>query len=149
MALLSARDVFVRRPACISLWVVPASAVTAATTGSESYLVFDQQEKKRDLFDEIYAVFHKRTQKGTFIYSGDIEAVSPEIALNKAGDMLIEKLAWWVCPKLQITCSTAADIDVLFSPALTKDFRDQSFYRTVTALQQIKSKTAEGAEHEA
>lgn len=31
MALMNARDVFVRRPTCYSLWVVPAEAIFAMT----------------------------------------------------------------------------------------------------------------------
>jgi hypothetical protein len=44
-----------------------------------------------------------------------------------------------------MTRSTAEDIEALFTPALGKDFRDQSFYHTVAALQQIKTRSQDNS----
>src|SRR5690348_12991409 len=67
MAIMNARDVFVRRPACVSLWVVPAGAIFAKTAeelAENSGLLngFEDQSK----ICERYCVFQKASQKGTY-----------------------------------------------------------------------------------
>jgi phenylacetate-CoA oxygenase PaaH subunit len=139
MALLNSRDVFVRRPNCVSLWVVPADCVFART--AEQLRGVQPEVASISHSDEAYLVFQKLTQKGTYVYSGEVTAATPESALRRAIGTLANPaaLAWWVFPAQRVTRSTQDDIDALFAPAHNKDFRDQSFYHTVAAMQQLKS----------
>jgi ring-1,2-phenylacetyl-CoA epoxidase subunit PaaB len=143
MALMNARDVFVRRPTCISLWVVPANVIFAQT--AEQLMNNPLPEKAADGAQQnaAYSVFQKATQKGTYIYAGDVKAVSSELALRAAFETATKPsaLAWWVLPTHAITRSTQEDIEALFRPALNKAFRDQSFYHTVAAMQLIRTQS--------
>jgi hypothetical protein len=47
-----------------------------------------------------------------------------------------------------MTRSTSEDIEALFAPALSKDFRDQAFYHTVAAMQQIKTRSQDNSTDE-
>jgi ring-1,2-phenylacetyl-CoA epoxidase subunit PaaB len=166
MALLNARDVFVRRPACVSLWVVPA-ALIFSKTAEELALNPDwfdkisnsvsgktpegispplyEMERGTGGEDQTYCLFEKRTQKGVNAYVGDIEASSPELAMKKALETIADHaaLVWWVFPEDSITRSTPEDIEILFAPAATKDYRDQAHFPTEAIMQKIKSRTQE------
>jgi ring-1,2-phenylacetyl-CoA epoxidase subunit PaaB len=143
MALLNARDVFVRRPACVSLWVVPASVIFTRTAEQLSSDPLPEKATDGTQQNAVYSVFQKVNHKGTYIYAGDVKAVSPELALRAAFETAAKQsaLAWWVLPTRAITRSTLEDIEALFRPALNKDFRDQSFYHTVAAMQQIRTQS--------
>ncbi len=150
MALLNARDVFARRPVCVSVWVVPANRIltmTAEEFQSKADWLPQKSTPKKDL--EMYAGFLKLTHRGTFTYAGEIAAESPEAALHKLIKTPPEAVAWWVFPASVITASTADDVDELFHPVIYKAFREQSFYHTVATLKELKSKPLEGAGDEA
>ncbi len=148
MALMNARDVFVRRPACISLWVVPASAIFAKT--AEELAENPTALNTDEAFDneaETYHIFQKATHKGTYAYVGDVDSETPARALQVAFESaaLRTAMAWWVLPARTVTRTTPEDIETLFQPALSKTFRDQAFYHTIaamhTASQQIRTQT--------
>ncbi|MEO8608689.1 MAG: phenylacetic acid degradation protein [Chloroflexota bacterium] len=137
MALLNARDVFVRRPACVSLWIVPAGAIFAKTAEelAENPTILDgieDQTKK----PEHYYVFQKATQKGTYGYVGDVTAVSADAAFTQVFETVALRSAagWWVFRADTVTQSRPEDIEALFQPAMNKPFRDQAFYHTVAAM---------------
>ncbi|MBX7252345.1 MAG: hypothetical protein K1X50_10200, partial [Candidatus Promineofilum sp.] len=70
MALLNARDVFARRPACRGLWVVPAAAIVAYTAG-------DAEPPDTPGPLEAYAVCGKQSERQamTYVdYLGRVEA---------------------------------------------------------------------------
>lgn len=146
MALMNARDVFVRRPACVSLWVVPAKAIYSKTAEelvlSPDTLNLNSEAKTAE---ETYCVFEKRTQKGANVHISDVSAATPELALKQALAQAADRsaLVWWVFPERCITHSTPQDVEVLFAPAITKDYRDQAHFHTEATMQKIKSQSQE------
>ena len=67
LALQNARDVFVRRPACASLWVVPASAVYART--AEQLSAETANTAPPEASEPVtYEVFQKLTQRQSEFY---------------------------------------------------------------------------------
>src|SRR5215510_1998522 len=64
MALMNARDVFVRRPACVSLWIVPAAMIfskTAEELAPNPDALDGIQEEAGDNHSETFCIFEKRT----------------------------------------------------------------------------------------
>ena len=161
MALLNARDVFVRRPECVSLWAVPVNAIysrTAEGLGEESRgrselegAGEDQQgsggrqtegKPDRSGSGEPYYVFCKRRPAGTQTLAGQVEAGTPEEALQAAVERFSGRqapLAWWVFPARSVIQSRPQDRESMFSPALDKPFRLSTGYHTVTAMREIKT----------
>ena len=148
LALLNARDVFVRRPECVSLWVVPADQVVAKTA----------EELERELPEpaggedprEPYAVFLKQSHSAQHSHAGEVEAATPTEALAEALDMWgeDEPLAYWVVPMRVIHVSSQEDQDSWFEPARDKHYRQSSFYQTERLIREIKAerKRGKGAE---
>jgi ring-1,2-phenylacetyl-CoA epoxidase subunit PaaB len=140
MALLNARDVFVRRPQCASLWIVPAEAITSRT---QQELAAESQEEDRPSNEKsaLYYVFAKQKPAGTQVLVGEIQAGSPEAALRKAQSQLEglqEALVIWVCPVAAVFKSSEVDAESLFSQALDKPFRMATDFHTVTIMRQIR-----------
>lgn len=144
MALMNARDVFVRRPACVSLWVVPAASVFSKTAEEMAgFPVIKESVASDKAVTQSYIIFQKVAQKATYNYIGKVSATTAGEGLAIAFETFAQRsaLAWWVFPEDLVTRSTAEDIEVLFTPALSKEFRDQTFYHTVAAMQQIKTRS--------
>lgn len=141
MALMNARDVFARRPACHSLWVVPAD-VLFSQTAEELAAGFDVSSAEADAADVSYAVFNKPTHRPgmTYVdYLGDVQAPSPDVALVRGRETFgtDEPVAWWVCPRTAIHQSDPGAADD-YSAATSKLFRMPNQYRTVFTMQKIK-----------
>lgn len=143
IALENARDVFVRRPTCLSLWVVPQEVIFAKTvqelaeggwhTNSES----DEEE-------ETYLVFQKQgqTARETFVvHVGEVQAGSAEAALERAlaaferSDVFV----WWVVPERAVTQSEASDVESMFEPARDKTYRNHLSYPVEPIMRKLKS----------
>lgn len=142
MALENARDVFARRPMCLSLWVVPADAVFAKTA----------QELKDDWYApppadaslESYLVFQKQGQvaRETFVaHVGQVDAASPAHALRLALETLPAQnvFVWWVAPERFVIKSEAQDAPSMFVPAQDKKYRMHSDYPVEPIMRQLKS----------
>jgi ring-1,2-phenylacetyl-CoA epoxidase subunit PaaB len=135
LALLAARDVFARRPACHSLWVVPATAIVARST----------QEPLPDAppgLAQPYAVCAKQSQRQamTYVdYLGCIEASSAAEALRLAPTTFDahEATVWWAFPEAAITHNDPADAPGL-AAATGKRFRLPNQYHTVFTMQQLR-----------
>ena len=133
LALLSARDVFARRPACYSLWVVPAAAITTLAEASHSI---------PDGPLQLYVVCAKQSnrQSMTYVdYMGCVEALSPAEALQLAvttfgGD---EGAVWWVFPEAAVTASQPEDA-LDYAAAIGKLFRLPNQYHTVVTMRQMR-----------
>lgn len=131
IALLNARDVFARRPACRALWVVPATAIVAHTAGAA-----EPAGAPGPL--EAYAVCGKQSERQamTYVdYLGRVEARSPAEAVRAApavGDARI----WWVFPERAVTHSEPEDAPG-FEAATGKLFRMPNQYHTVSTMQKI------------
>jgi ring-1,2-phenylacetyl-CoA epoxidase subunit PaaB len=143
MALLNARDVFVRRNECVSLWIVPAKAIFSRT-------VQEIQENGLEMGplngltgeSETYFIFAKVKPSGTYTSLGRVEASSPSKALSAAVAKFSPGktvFAWWVIPAGMVISSDPSDVDSFFKPALDKPFRLSTDFHTVSAMRQIKS----------
>jgi len=139
LALINARDVFVRRPDCVSLWVVRADRVFARTA-EELAVAPDWVDSVADDGEaEIWLVFQKLNHRGTHTHVGEVEAATPTGALKAALTACANPSAivWWVVPTRAVTRSKPDDVAGMFEIAKRKMFRDQGEYHTVTAMRQI------------
>jgi ring-1,2-phenylacetyl-CoA epoxidase subunit PaaB len=148
MALMNARDVFVRRPTCVSLWLVPAAVVFSRTTEelAEKRLSHEPLQAENTA-PQNYIIFQKATHKAGYNYAGKVNASTPSQALAIAFEAFTQRSAraWWVFSEQLTIRSTPEDIEALFAPASSKAFRDQAFYHTVAAMQQIKTRSQDNS----
>lgn len=134
IAMLNARDLFVRRPKCVSLWVVPASDIFSRTQQElELQPLPTNQPISADQPSQIFYIFRKSSHRRamTFVdHVGEVSAPTAEQALQQALGCFTDEvgLAWWVVPAAAIVASREEDIESLFAPALTKTYRHQSAY---------------------
>jgi ring-1,2-phenylacetyl-CoA epoxidase subunit PaaB len=138
-ALLTARDIFVRRPQAVSLWVAPASAIFSVT--KEEIAEGQTQDAKRPealSVGEKYLIFRKTSHKRsmTFVdYVGELEAASPLHALKLAQERFTDApaLAWWIVPASSVTKSedSPETLESWFAPAKDKTYKQQSYYGLV------------------
>lgn len=142
MALLNARDVYVRRPACVSLWVAPEAELFAKTREELEDPSWKPTED-RGTPTEPYCVFQKLGPKGVCTYVGEVEAPTPGRALEAALHTFAnpEVTWWWVLPSRVITRTTPEDIESMFGPADRKTFRQSSDFKTLTMLRQIAAES--------
>ena len=148
MALLNARDVHVRRPACASLWVAPADSITSVTAeelaANADWLSTPESTNAKA---ETYLIFQKTSQRRamTFVtHAGEVEARSPQEALRLALEQFGSKdvFVWWACPASAITRSEASLEESWFAPARDKTYKQQSEYGDVGGLRQkMRAKT--------
>ena len=141
MALENARDVFVRRPNCLSLWVAPSDQIFTKTV--EELAADNSWRNAPTGTSETYFIFNKQGQRNaeTFVsHIGEVEASSPQEALSKALEKFSNEniFVWWVCPSRAITRSEDADAASMFQPARDKEYRQPNFYRVVTLMHEIK-----------
>jgi ring-1,2-phenylacetyl-CoA epoxidase subunit PaaB len=147
MAMLNARDVFVRRPNCLSMWVVPAAAILAKTSQELEDGTWAEEEPEPPALaePEPFYVFQKQSQKpsDTYVtYVGQVEARTRVQALRRALERFsdISPWVWWVCPARSVTKSEADDVESMFEPAQDKHYRHQYYYRTVSGMRKLKHK---------
>jgi len=145
LALLNARDVFVRRPACISLWLVPAEAITTHNLITP----FEIESDRSSTGDMLpYYIFRKLTPAASLSEACLVTARSPEEALNLAIAHFSsiepgEETAslWWAFPAEAVLTSRPEDRESLFQPALDKPFRLSTDFKTHTMMRQIKERS--------
>jgi ring-1,2-phenylacetyl-CoA epoxidase subunit PaaB len=142
MALQNARDVFVRRPECAGLWVVPAKAIY---TGSEPTSIGGEGVPHEPAGSvEPYLVFVKREQAGTHILCGVVEASNPSQAFSLAQSNLDEPghpgIVWWVIPERAVFRNDPESADSMFAPARDKLYRQPAYYRTDSLMRAIKNR---------
>ena len=147
LALLNARDVFARRPECISMWVVPADAIYSITAEAlKEQRTVNPSDIQLPL--ESYIVFNKSRHTGTLSYAGAVTACTTVDALEKA---LVkfgseEKvLVWCIFPERLVTKSNIQDTDSYYAPARDKSFRLSNDFHTVTDMRKIKHSPDRGA----
>jgi len=140
LALLNARDVFVRRPPCVSLWVVPADAITGITAEAVTAGEWPESPETPGGPEEPYLVFLKRLARGTHEHAGEVLAGSPVEALRLAVDQAgaAPGLVYWVCPRRSLLASEAEDRASFFRPAEDKPYRDQAYYHTDSLLREVR-----------
>ncbi len=145
LALLNARDVFVRRPECSGLWVIPAQAIFSRTRQQlETNEETSRGESRRSASlaePEPYFVTCKPRPAGTQTLLGEVLAASPgqamEIAMHKFQLSPVPE-TWWVFPARLVVSSDPAEADSWFGPAQNKPFRLSTDFHTLTEMRQIK-----------
>lgn len=142
-ALLTARNVFARRPQAVSMWVVQADDIFSWTKEelaeskahrAESFLALSPQPSPLTS----YAVFRKTSHKRsmTFVdYVGEVKARSPEEALEQALATFTdtEALSWWIVPTDKVYRSDPSQetVESWFAPARDKTYKQQQYYATI------------------
>ena len=148
LALLNARDVFVRRPDCVSLWVVPADLIFARTAQEIAAGALHEAKKsgKPGSNPETYCIFSKKKSAGTQTFVGEVEARGPVEAMEQALAKFAgakPPFAWLVFPQRLIVSSTPEDIESMFAPAYEKPFRLATDFHTLTEMRKIMAKQKE------
>ncbi len=140
LALMNARDVFARRPACVALWVVPDAEIARRT--AEELTVLNSRESEVGGDGIRYALFSKQSQRQamTYVdYVGEVRAHSPEEALHRAAETYPESpgIVWWACPVDAVSRSAPDDLPGL-EAATGKLFRLPNQYHTVFTMQKLR-----------
>jgi ring-1,2-phenylacetyl-CoA epoxidase subunit PaaB len=144
MALQNARDVFVRRPKALNLWVVPADAIFAKTAQEiETEPQWTELVDARGAITETYYVFQKLGQRRAMVFVvhvGEVEARTAEQALRLALKKFSNEdvYVWWVCPARAVVATDNDDIESMFAPALDKAYRMPNQYRTITQMMEVR-----------
>jgi ring-1,2-phenylacetyl-CoA epoxidase subunit PaaB len=149
IALQNARDVFVRRPQTVSLWVVPAAHILmttreelASSAGSLEHGAADDGPV------QTYYVFAKSSQRRSMTYV----TYHDEVEATTAHDALAKTLqresndgvhVWWIVPAAAVTSSRPEDAGSLFAPAHDKAFRLPGAYRTRTLMDEVRQAKTE------
>ena len=144
LAMENARDVFVRRPNCLSLWVVPEHAIFSKTVQELQDGAWRAPESPSDASVETYFVFQKQGQiaRETFVaHVGQVNASSPQDALATALETFPNKnvFVWWVVPERVIIKSEDSDAPSMFEPAHTKTYRNHLAYPVEPIMRELKS----------
>jgi ring-1,2-phenylacetyl-CoA epoxidase subunit PaaB len=143
MALQNARDVFVRRPECVNIWVVPVEEIfskTAQELATKGLASEATTQVSGEIEIQTYCVFAKKRSAGTQTYIGDVEAASSGQAMQRALEKSKDEkspFAWWVFPERSIVQSEPDAIDSMFAPAKHKSFRMSTDFHTLTEMRKI------------
>ncbi len=143
MALLNARDVFSRRPECVSMWVIACEAIYAC---SEQEIINDQGQEpihEDERAFEAYYVFCKEQHSAPMTLRGKVEANSPRQAILKSRATFSSHqspLLWWAFPASQVTQSQPSEVESFYAPARHKTFRLSTDFHTHSAMRTIRTK---------
>jgi ring-1,2-phenylacetyl-CoA epoxidase subunit PaaB len=144
-ALVTARNVFARRPAAVSMWVAPADAIFARTLeqleadpvamGSDDRPAGGAGERAAGA-TRTYLVFRKSSHRRSMTFGdhvGQVEATGPEAALRAAIATFDDApaLAWWLVEERLVARSDEGDVDTWFGSAIDKTYKQQSAYGTI------------------
>ncbi|MFB3906328.1 MAG: phenylacetic acid degradation protein [Acidobacteriota bacterium] len=138
MALLNARDVFVRRPRCRHLWVVPSAHVLFRTAEE---LMHDQPRSGGGT-EQRYLVFAKPSHREPLALWECLSATSAETALAAAVGTASRRLwpLWAVFPEAKLTRSDPEAFESFFTPAETKHYKMHSDFPTARQMKEIRRK---------
>jgi 1,2-phenylacetyl-CoA epoxidase PaaB subunit len=138
--------VFVRRPECVSLWVVPVAEIFARTAQELATKGLDAETVEKGTQEAevlTYCVFAKRRSAGTQTCIGEVEAASHVRAMQRAVDKFLNDepaFAWWVFPKRSIAQNERDTIESMFAPARDKSFRMSTDFHTLTEMRRIMAR---------
>ncbi len=143
-ALLTARNVFARRPKAVSMWVVPARDIFSVTAEEleERPAILSSEESGEP---QTYLICRKTSHRPslTFVdYVGELEASTPQAALKKAVETFTDEdaLVWWAFPKASVARSRDEDAESWFEPAKDKTYKQQSEYGMTSAKKRKKER---------
>ena len=132
-ALLTARNVFVRRPAAVSLWCVLEGDILTATP--------EELTTHPALLDTpgepgTYHVGLKRTNKRSMTFvdlSGTVQASGSGDAMRQAQSLHPDVLAWMVFPETAVvrTDEDPGTVESWFAPAKDKTYKQQQHYGVI------------------
>ncbi|GHG24564.1 phenylacetic acid degradation protein [Deinococcus indicus] len=132
-ALLTARNVFVRRPAAVSLWCVREDDILTATPEelTTNFALLDTPGEAGT-----YHVGVKRTNKRSMTFvdlSGTVQASGSGDALRQAQVMHPDVLAWMVFPETAVvrTDEDPGTVESWFAPAKDKTYKQQQHYGVI------------------
>jgi ring-1,2-phenylacetyl-CoA epoxidase subunit PaaB len=143
-AIQNARDVFVRRPQALSLWVVPAEAIFSKTAQEiEADPAWLEAAGEPGEGAERYYVYQKSGQRRAMVFVthvGEVMADSAEQALRRALQTFShdDVYVWWVCPASAVAATDDDDIESMFAPAHDKAYRMPNQYRTITKMMEVR-----------
>ncbi|BDP42404.1 phenylacetic acid degradation protein [Deinococcus aetherius] len=132
-ALLTARNVFARRPSAVSLWTVRESDILTATP--------EELETRPEVQDTpgeagTYHLGLKRTHKRSMTFVdlvGTLEASGPGDALRQAREAHPDALTWLVFPESGVvrTDDDPGTVESWFAPAKDKTYKQQQYYGVI------------------
>lgn len=132
-ALLTARNVFVRRPSAVSLWAVRETDILTATP--------EELGTRPEVLDTpgdagTYHVGLKKTHKRSMTFVdlvGTVEATGPGDALRQAREQHPEALTWLVFPDSVVvrTNDDPGTVESWFAPAKDKTYKQQQHYGVI------------------
>ncbi|UYN89411.1 MAG: hypothetical protein KIT08_09970 [Anaerolineales bacterium] len=139
LAMLNARDVFVRRPEAVALWVVPADAIFTQT---QEELAKNELAGEASGYRVEYYVFGKFAQQAQCRQIGQVAASSPQTAVQAAIAAFPDQqpLWWWVLPISAVRKSESTQAESMFLAARYKTFKDQAEYPVVSMMRQLRDK---------
>jgi len=150
IALLNGRDVFARRPECVSMWVVPAEAIYAYPTQEASSERGDEAAGESQQPEiEVYYVCCKHRPASPMTVVGKVEALSPPQAMQRAIAAFSASNpspVWWVFPLRRVTSSNPDEAASFYAPARDKTFRLSTDFHTLSAMRTIQASNTRGDE---
>jgi len=140
MALLNARDVFVRRPRCRQLWVAPSSKVlfrTAQELKDATTPPGNQLEEPQP-----YLVFSKPNHREPLTLSKCLSAGSAETALRSvlAGGYGADYPLWAIVSEADLTRSDPEESESFFEPAESKQYKMHADFPTGQLMKEVRQK---------
>jgi len=132
-ALLTARNVFVRRPAAVGLWSVREADILTATPGE---LTTSPEVLSTPGEPGTYHIGIKRTHKRSMTFVdlvGTVEASGPGDALRLAWAGHPDALTWMVFPESAVvrTDDDPGTVESWFAPAKDKTYKQQQYYGVI------------------
>ena len=151
-ALYTARSVFARRPAAVSLWVVPETRIHSVTREElDTGYTFSAEAGT----EQAYRVFGKRSHKRSMTFMdelGTVSAVGPQTAFTAActayGNDL---LAYWIIAETDFLGSPedSDTVESWFAPARDKTYKQQSSYGVIGQHASVRNpRRKSGGEHD-
>jgi ring-1,2-phenylacetyl-CoA epoxidase subunit PaaB len=136
MALLNARDVFVRRPRCRELWVVPSAHVLFETAEELKH----NRPQPGGAKEQHFLVFAKPNHREPLALWQCVSARSAEDALGAAINQATDYVMWAVVPEAKLTRSNPEEADAFFQPAEAKHYKMHSDFPTGRQLKEVSKK---------
>ena len=151
-ALLSARNVYGRRPKAVSMWVAPVDRSLTWThedVARHADLGIDlAHDVDSDDVEKRWQVFRKTGQRRamTFVdHIGEVKSATAEGAMRRAIAIYSDNKqtwVWMVVPERQIKRSASNDAASWFDPALDKTYKQQSAYGLMDVTRKQRTQTA-------